>query len=271
MSTAIGIRPNAKFQTAAKLEATGRTSFGNWTWRIRPPGPRHRRDPVVDRGLEPLPGQDRGEDEDRVIRLLALEDDRDEHDVDRHLEERIDDPPEVAEERVGALLADVGLDEVADQAASIPDLEGRPREGVPAVRAGAAAARYRAGASAVTLIGPAGYHGRSDHSFGAIGVRCQALMTPTDQRAAATAPRPVAMVTHSYYEEDPRVRREAEALVAAGRQVDVFALRRPDDPVRRGHRRRTRPPAGRPASPGRRSPDLPRRVPRLPGPGRRSR
>jgi glycosyltransferase involved in cell wall biosynthesis len=39
------------------------------------------------------------------------------------------------------------------------------------------------------------------------------------------------MVTHSYYEEDPRVRREAEALVAAGRQVDVFALRRHADPV----------------------------------------
>jgi glycosyltransferase involved in cell wall biosynthesis len=39
------------------------------------------------------------------------------------------------------------------------------------------------------------------------------------------------MLTHSYYEEDPRVRREAEALAAAGRQVDVFALRRPDDPA----------------------------------------
>ena len=43
------------------------------------------------------------------------------------------------------------------------------------------------------------------------------------------ARRPVAMLTHSYYEEDPRVRREAEALVAAGRPVDVFALRRPGD------------------------------------------
>ncbi|HEY7132037.1 MAG TPA: glycosyltransferase [Candidatus Limnocylindrales bacterium] len=42
--------------------------------------------------------------------------------------------------------------------------------------------------------------------------------------------RPVAMLSHSYYEEDPRVRREAEALVAGGRPVDVFALRRPDDP-----------------------------------------
>lgn len=41
--------------------------------------------------------------------------------------------------------------------------------------------------------------------------------------------RPVGMLTHSYYEEDPRVRREAEALVAAGRPVDVFALRRPGD------------------------------------------
>lgn len=38
------------------------------------------------------------------------------------------------------------------------------------------------------------------------------------------------MLTHSYYEEDPRVRREAEALVARGRPVDVFALRRPGAP-----------------------------------------
>ncbi len=43
------------------------------------------------------------------------------------------------------------------------------------------------------------------------------------------ARRPVAMLTHSYYEEDPRVRREAEALVAAGRPVDVYGLRRPGD------------------------------------------
>ena len=50
--------------------------------------------------------------------------------------------------------------------------------------------------------------------------------------AAAARPsvRPVAMIVHSYYEEDPRVRREAESLVAAGRPVDVFALRRPGDP-----------------------------------------
>lgn len=58
-------------------------------------------------------------------------------------------------------------------------------------------------------------------------------MVPTASRA--TAPnatarrRPVAMVTHSYYEEDPRVRREAESLVAAGIPVDVFSLRQPGD------------------------------------------
>ena len=39
------------------------------------------------------------------------------------------------------------------------------------------------------------------------------------------------MLVHSYYDEDPRVRREAESLVAAGRPVDVYALRRPDDPA----------------------------------------
>jgi glycosyltransferase involved in cell wall biosynthesis len=41
--------------------------------------------------------------------------------------------------------------------------------------------------------------------------------------------RPVAMIVHAYYDEDPRVRREAEALVAAGDEVDVFALRRATD------------------------------------------
>jgi glycosyltransferase involved in cell wall biosynthesis len=44
--------------------------------------------------------------------------------------------------------------------------------------------------------------------------------------------RPVAMLTHSYYEEDPRVRREAEAVLASGRPVDVFSLRRPGDEPR---------------------------------------
>ena len=39
------------------------------------------------------------------------------------------------------------------------------------------------------------------------------------------------MIVHSYYEEDPRVRREAEALVARGRPVDVIALRLPGDPA----------------------------------------
>lgn len=37
------------------------------------------------------------------------------------------------------------------------------------------------------------------------------------------------MLVHAYYEEDPRVRREAESLVAAGWEVDVFGLRRPGE------------------------------------------
>ncbi len=44
--------------------------------------------------------------------------------------------------------------------------------------------------------------------------------------AARSTPR-VLIVTHSYYEEDPRVRRQAEALAAAGLQVDVLGLRQP--------------------------------------------
>jgi glycosyltransferase involved in cell wall biosynthesis len=41
--------------------------------------------------------------------------------------------------------------------------------------------------------------------------------------------RPICMIVHAYYEEDPRVRREAESLVAAGWEVDVFGLRRPGE------------------------------------------
>lgn len=40
------------------------------------------------------------------------------------------------------------------------------------------------------------------------------------------------MIVHSYYEEDPRVRREAESLVAAGWEVDVIGLRNADLPER---------------------------------------
>jgi glycosyltransferase involved in cell wall biosynthesis len=43
--------------------------------------------------------------------------------------------------------------------------------------------------------------------------------------------RPALMIVHAYYEEDPRVRRQAETLVASGRPVRVIGLRRADDPV----------------------------------------
>jgi glycosyltransferase involved in cell wall biosynthesis len=48
-------------------------------------------------------------------------------------------------------------------------------------------------------------------------------------RGARISTRPVLMIVHSYYEEDPRVRREAEALVRAGRPVLVLGLRRPGE------------------------------------------
>ncbi len=54
--------------------------------------------------------------------------------------------------------------------------------------------------------------GASDSTSGAIG-------------------RPVLMIVHSYYEEDPRVRREAESIVATGRPVTVLALRKDGSPV----------------------------------------
>jgi glycosyltransferase involved in cell wall biosynthesis/O-antigen/teichoic acid export membrane protein len=51
------------------------------------------------------------------------------------------------------------------------------------------------------------------------------MRTPAAQ-AAGTAPR-MAMVVHSHYPSDPRVRREAEALIEAGWQVDLICV--PDD------------------------------------------
>jgi glycosyltransferase involved in cell wall biosynthesis len=42
-------------------------------------------------------------------------------------------------------------------------------------------------------------------------------------------PRAIALVTHSYYEEDPRLRRQAESLADGGWSVDVFSLRRSGD------------------------------------------
>src|SRR4051794_17592456 len=47
-----------------------------------------------------------------------------------------------------------------------------------------------------------------------------------------SAERRVCMVVHAYYDEDPRVRRQAESLVRSGWEVDVIGLRRPGDTAR---------------------------------------
>jgi glycosyltransferase involved in cell wall biosynthesis len=54
-------------------------------------------------------------------------------------------------------------------------------------------------------------------------------LDPSDAGWPLGERRPVCVIVHAYYEEDARVRRQAEALVARGRPVDVYALRRPDD------------------------------------------
>jgi glycosyltransferase involved in cell wall biosynthesis len=64
-----------------------------------------------------------------------------------------------------------------------------------------------------------------------------ATATPRGAAEPATSPRPARprralMIVHSYYEEDARVRREAEALVGAGWEVDVLGLKRPGEPDR---------------------------------------
>ena len=41
----------------------------------------------------------------------------------------------------------------------------------------------------------------------------------------------VCMVAYTHYESDPRVRREAEALIDAGMRVDFLALRRGGQPA----------------------------------------
>lgn len=42
----------------------------------------------------------------------------------------------------------------------------------------------------------------------------------------------ICIVRHYYYPEDPRSRREAEALAAAGHEVDMLTLRHPNEPAR---------------------------------------
>ncbi len=67
-------------------------------------------------------------------------------------------------------------------------------------------------------------------SAGSAGRSRTTASARTHRGTTASAPprrRPVLMIVHSHYDEDPRVRREAESLVAAGRPVVVLGLRLP--------------------------------------------
>ena len=129
------MRPKTKLTVPATTDAVGRTIFGNWIWRIRLCRPVTESGRVAQGGREPLPGQDGREDEQRVVRCLAVEDDRHEDDVDGHLEQRVEDPPELPEQGVRMGPLEVGPNEVTGQSPTPEDLaEAGPdqREGVHA-------------------------------------------------------------------------------------------------------------------------------------------
>ena len=67
------------------------------------------------------------EQEQREVRRAALEDDGHHEHVDQHRDERVEDPPHVAQHRVGALLLDLGADQVADEPAAREMSRAAPR------------------------------------------------------------------------------------------------------------------------------------------------
>ena len=67
-------------------------------------------------------GRIRAEQEEREVGRAAPEDDRQQDEVDGHLEERVEHPPDVAEEGVAPLAPDVGRDQMAQQPTAAPGL-----------------------------------------------------------------------------------------------------------------------------------------------------
>ena len=100
----------------------------------------HGRDRVGHRPGEPLEGDHGGKQEDGEVLLVAREHDGHHEHVDQQGDERVKDPPHVAQHRVGALLLDLGADEVADEAAARHDLahsRGQQLDGTGSARAAA--------------------------------------------------------------------------------------------------------------------------------------
>ncbi len=120
---ASGMRPKAKPHHAGRRGRDGQDDLREGDLLDQPVLRRDGRRRVHDRRREPLPRQDGREDEERVVLdAVAARDERDEDDVHDHLEQRVEDPPEVAQERVGATLAHVRDHQVADQSTSRPDV-----------------------------------------------------------------------------------------------------------------------------------------------------
>ena len=184
--------------------------------------------------------------EERIVGSAALEDDRHEDDVDGHLEERVEHPPQVAEERVGALLVQVRLDQVSDQPPSTEDLDD------------CFAQRARAGRDGRHCSENGWGLPRSDPSAAEGNTGCPCSPCGTLRRRPWSAHRPCRPPRRGASRCSPipttrRIRGSGARPRRSPRRVTTSrsspsAVRRP----RAGdHRRGRRPPARRPAPPGR--------------------
>ena len=72
-----------------------------------------------ERSREPLPGEDRGAEEEEDRRLGLLEDNADQQEIDEELEGGVKEPPDVAKKGVGPLVPDLGDRQVPDEPATL--------------------------------------------------------------------------------------------------------------------------------------------------------
>ena len=110
-------RPNRKLHVPAMTADDGSTSLGNWIWRMRPCRPVTDRVASLSVVVNHFHGRMAAKMNSGIVGRLPLEDDRDEDDVDGHLEQRIDDPPELAQYGVAMGPLDVRAHEIAREAA----------------------------------------------------------------------------------------------------------------------------------------------------------
>ena len=97
-----------------------------------------------ERSGKPLPGEDGGAEEEEDRRLSLLEDDADQEEVDEELEGGVEEPPDVAEQRVGPLVSDLGDRQVPDEPAALHKGGKALKDGANAASARPADGQFRA-------------------------------------------------------------------------------------------------------------------------------